>query len=63
VTERQFRQLREGDLIAHRASDLIFLVTGNYGGRVTAVRTVDVTNAEEWRLARKVRDEAPEEVP
>jgi hypothetical protein len=41
--------LSVGDVVRHCADkDTTYVVTANYGGRVTAVRSVDITNPEEW---------------
>jgi hypothetical protein len=44
--------ISSGDILRHRAGTDSYVVTGNYGGRVTAVRTVDVTNPDEWLVLR-----------
>lgn len=41
-------QLQRGDIVRHRSSGDSMVVTANYGNRVTAVRTVDITNPTEW---------------
>lgn len=43
--------LQPGDLIRHKHCGEMLVVTGNYGDRVTAVRSYDVTNAVEWERA------------
>jgi len=48
MTEADLRELEPGALISHQSGGPVYMVTGCYGGRVTAVRTVDVTNAAEW---------------
>jgi hypothetical protein len=47
----ELRALKPGDLVRHisEAMPHTYVVTGNYGGRVTAVCSVDLTNASEWR--------------
>lgn len=50
MTEQQFKALRLGDLIRPKGEVHSFVVMDNYGGRITAVRTVDVTNPIEWDL-------------
>jgi hypothetical protein len=47
----ELRALKPGDLVRHisEAMPHTYVVTGNYGGRVTAVCSVDLTNAPEWR--------------
>jgi len=51
MTEEQFRKLRDGDIVRHKSEgSLPYIVTGNYGGRVTAVRSQDMTNPIEWDL-------------
>jgi spermidine/putrescine-binding protein len=45
------KELKEGDKIRHRSDPTnLYTVTANYGDHVTAVKTVDVTNAPEWEL-------------
>ena len=50
MTEDQMRKLQVGDLVRGKLSGMTFVVTGNYGDRVTAVKTVDMTNPEEWEI-------------
>lgn len=44
-----------GTVIRHKHGAQALIVTGNYGDRATAVRTVDISNPSEWL----VEDEAP----
>jgi len=53
MTPKQLNDLNEGDIIRHKLHGESVVVTGNYGMHVTAVRTCDVTNAEEWDLISK----------
>jgi hypothetical protein len=50
MTKEEFEMLHPGDIIEGKSSRTIFIVTGNFGNRVTAVQTVDVTNPDEWKL-------------
>lgn len=43
-----FRKLKRGDLVKHKHDRRTFVVTSNYGDRVTAVSSVDMTNPSEW---------------
>lgn len=45
---KELRGLKPGDLIRHKHSGDAVIVHANYGARVTAVRTFDVTNPFEW---------------
>ena len=54
MTEEEFKKLGVGDALMHVTGGHSVIVTGNYGDHVTAVRTVDVTNPDEWRIIRKV---------
>lgn len=49
MTKEEMENLQRGDLVRHRAiySD-IYVVTANYGDRITAVRSVDITSPQEW---------------
>lgn len=43
-------EIKVGDVIRGKSSGVAFVVTANYGTRLTATRTQDVTNPEEWEL-------------
>lgn len=45
--------LKPGDTIRHKGGGDALVVTANYGNRVTAVRTADVTNPCEWQVWRE----------
>jgi hypothetical protein len=49
---KNIEDLQVGDIIRSRSRELAYIVTGNYGGHVTAVRTVDVTNPIEWEVLK-----------
>lgn len=53
MSPMQFVRLKVGDLIRHKSDHKAYVVSGNYGDRVTAVRTVDMTNPSEWALVRE----------
>jgi hypothetical protein len=53
MSETEFQHLQPGDIIVSVFSGQPYLVAANYGTRVTAVQTADVTNASEWTLVRK----------
>jgi len=55
MNAEEMRRLDVGDVIEGRSTGRIYVVTGNYGTRVTAAETVDVTNPNEWKLLRKAR--------
>lgn len=44
--------LEAGDIVKHKGDGPAYIVTANYGDRVTAVRTVDLTNAIEWEVLK-----------
>ena len=50
MTLDEMKNLKVGDIIRSDATEQPYIVTANYGGRVTAVQTVDITNPEEWRI-------------
>jgi hypothetical protein len=52
MTDEQFRRLKLGDLVYHCLGSGPYMVTFNFGERVTAVKTVDMTNPQEWSLGR-----------
>ena len=46
-------ELQQGDIVRHRINkDLVYVVHANYGSRATAVRTADITNADEWEILK-----------
>lgn len=51
----EFKDLDIGDIVRHVHNGIegIWVVTGNYGGRVTAAQTVDMTNPNEWEVISK----------
>ena len=56
------RDLQPGDMIRHATNgDRTYIVTANYGTRVTAVRTADLTQASEWQVFRAVAATQPAE--
>ena len=44
--------LQTGDVVRGKLSGKVYVVTGNYGDRVTAVQTADITNPPEWEVLR-----------
>lgn len=48
MTRQDFKALKRGDLVRHKHENRTFVVTANYGDRVTAVSSVDLTNPPEW---------------
>lgn len=46
----KLKELKTGDIVRHKGKGEAYVVTSNFGDRVTAVRTVDITNAPEWVL-------------
>jgi hypothetical protein len=54
MTQQEFDALEVGDIVIH-ATGQTYLVTGNYGDHVAAVRTVDMTNPQEWKVLSKAQ--------
>jgi len=50
MTPEQMKNLEPGDIVRGKLSGYGYIVTANYGERVTAVRTVDITNPDEWDI-------------
>lgn len=59
MTREDFQDLRPGDVVRGKAFSQVYIVTANYGDRVTAVRTADLTNPPEWDLVAKTRQITP----
>jgi len=53
-----FKNLQQGDVVKPSGDYRTFVVMANYGGRVTAAATVDMTNPSEWELVTKAQNEA-----
>jgi len=51
--------LERGDIVKNQSNDKTYVVTANYGERVTAVATVDMTNPDEWELVLKANHVQP----
>ena len=59
MTEKEFKALGTGDIVRYEFGRSTMVVTGNYGGRVTAVNTSDLTNPSEWHLVLKAKHVNP----
>ena len=55
MTRDEFLNLQPGDLILSKSGERSLIVTGNYGNKVTAIMTIDITNPEEWQLILHTR--------
>jgi hypothetical protein len=45
-----FSKINAGDIIKHKADHRKYIVTANFGNRITAVKTIDATNPIEWEV-------------
>lgn len=54
MTEDEFKNLKRGAIVRHESQARYesYVVTANYGKRVTAVRTADMTNPSEWEIVK-----------
>jgi len=55
MNKKSFSKLSRGDIVKHIGDTKTFIVTSNYGKRVTATTTVDMTNPNEWELVLKAK--------
>ena len=55
MTEDELKHLQTGDIIRGKHDGCGWIVTQNYGDRCTAVRTADVTHADEWEIVYKAQ--------
>ncbi len=53
MNQNQFKELRPGDIVRHKLGTRAYIVTDNFRDRVTAIRTVDLTNPDEWDIVVK----------
>jgi hypothetical protein len=52
--------VKSGMLIRSKnGANIVYVVTANYGTRLTAVRSVDITNPNEWEVAPNNKDMYP----
>lgn len=63
MTKNEFRRLQSGQIIQHKKDNKwAFIVHQNFGERLTAVRTIEVRDPENWEIVTKVTVESPEEM-
>ena len=55
MDKKKFNNLERGDIVKHVSEARTFVVTANYGKRVTATATIDMTNPSECELVWKQR--------
>lgn len=55
MSDDEFVKLAPGDIVRAIGDDEGYVVTANYGGRATAVRTMDITHPDEWILVSKAK--------
>ncbi len=55
MTQEEFKNLKQGDVVRGKYTGDSFVVTANYGRYVIAVRTVQLNTPDEWYLIRGVR--------
>lgn len=53
MNKTEFSQLREGDIVQGKSSGLGYVVVANYGNHVIVVRSMEITNPDEWSLTQK----------
>lgn len=53
MNKEEFENLQPGDIVRGKLSKDGYIVTSNYGYRVTAIRAIDMTNPDEWLLIQK----------
>lgn len=56
MPNNKFKDFERGAIIQHESTADSYVVTANYGSRCVAVRTVDITNPDEWKLASTGKD-------
>ena len=48
MTKEEFATLDRGNLVRNIGSKRTYVVTHNYGSRITAVESIDMINHQEW---------------
>lgn len=56
MTADELKELERGDIVRHLGDAGSFVVCDNFGKRVTAVRTADITNPSEWEVVVRKKD-------
>lgn len=46
----KFSNIKVGNTIKNKLSGNLYIITGHYGSRLTAIKQVDITNESEWEL-------------
>jgi hypothetical protein len=59
MTNEEFKHLREGDIVRAKASGISYVICVNYGRHVSAVRTIDITNPEDFDVIEKAAKKGP----
>lgn len=59
MTREQFEGLKIGDVVRSNFDNQTYIVTANYGERITAVASADLTNPHEWTLVEFPRRRNP----
>lgn len=61
MTEEEFAELREGDMVRHKLGGNAFIVSDSHGPKEkTIVRTETIFNPREWLLVLKARRDRSE---
>lgn len=53
MNKSEFMNLREGDIVQGKSSGLGYVVVANYGNHVIIVRSMEITNPDEWEIIQK----------
>ena len=57
MTEKEFKNLKAGDIVIGKASGNEYVITNNYGDYVTInviiIKECEITNSDEWDLIKK----------
>jgi hypothetical protein len=57
MNREEFYALKRGDIVKPIGGCETYVVSANYGERVTAATTIDITNPGNWMLVQKPKDE------
>lgn len=63
MKKETFKELQTGDVVRHKSSNTNYVIMEDFGDRKTAVRTVDLTNPDEWELVLKATFSEPYPTP
>lgn len=57
MTKEEMQSLSEGDIVTSNADGSAYMIMYVSGTKIVGVRTVDITNSSEWKIAARAKYE------